>query len=66
MGKKPRALTPAKRAKVVKAVSLGLTRKQQAAFAGIGLRTLQRHIAMGREGDGVWAEWVDEMEEAEA
>ena len=66
MGKKPRALTPAKRRKVVKAVSLGLTRAQQAAYAGISLRTLHRYIAKGREEKGVWSDWVDEMEEAEA
>lgn len=64
---KPIRLTPARRARVVEAVKRGLTRAQQAAYAGIGRTTLMTYLRLGRsEETGLWAEWVAEIDQAEA
>jgi len=62
-----RKLTPERRAKAVAAVKLGMTRAQQAAYAGVSLSTLQKWLAKGRAAKGgALSKWADEMEESEA
>lgn len=64
---KPHKLDKRRRQRVVEAVSAGLTREQQAAYAGCARSTLQDAIARGRaDSRGIWHDWVAELEEAEA
>lgn len=64
---RPTDLTPPVREKILQALSLGNSRKQAAAFAGIGESTFRRWLQRGREEpEGVFREFRESVLEAEA
>ena len=63
---RPTKLTPDIQAKIINAISLGMTRELTAKFAGIGLPTLYGWLAMGRAGKAPYSKFADAVHEAEA
>jgi len=64
---RPSKLTPERRARLVQAARLGLTRELQADYAGVGRSTLARWLATGRKAKrGQFRELWEALKEAEA
>ena len=63
---RPTKLTPDIQAKIIKAISLGMTRELTAKFAGIGLQTLYGWLAKGRAGEAPYLKFSEAVHEAEA
>lgn len=62
---RPCALTPEVRAKLLRALKLGLTRTAAASVAGISGRTLRRWVERGEKGEEPFADLLEAVEVAE-
>lgn len=66
IGRPPKLLDDALKARVIASVRLGQNRAQAAAVAGIAQSTLFDALARGRNGDPIFAEFAEAVKAAEA